>query len=130
MSEPLQDVPDYLISTTQLIGGTEYEVTVCHNGISYWFDPSAKKRALAADPYLVVKAISGDEIARQALANINSEYTIEAPVPPESLVIIRDELSPLYWAEEFSPVFDARLDAILLPIFHKHVNPFTENEEV
>ena len=129
MSEPIQDVPDYLISTTQLVGGTEFEVTVCHDGISYWFDPSAKKRALASDPNLVLKAISGDGVARQALANIDLEYTIEAPVPPASLAIIRDELSPLYWAEDFPEDFDDRLDAILLPIFHEHVNPFTENEE-
>ena len=117
--------PDsFLVSTVIEFRGKEFEVVVGHDGNSYWFDPEAKKRELESDPMFVLKIIAGDKERRKRYENIQDEYTLDGPVPEDGLRIIRDELSPAYWNDDFSEDFDDRLDAILIPIFWEHINPF------
>jgi len=116
----------FLVSTVIPFGDREFEVVVMHDGVSYWLDPAAKHRELENDPHFVLKARLGSETARRKLVQIQEEYTISAPVPEEGLQIIREELSPAYWAAEMDEGFDERLDAILIPVFWEHVNRFLE----
>jgi hypothetical protein len=117
--------PDsFLISTVLEFGGREFEVIVGHDGRSYWFDPIAKRRELENDPMFVMKIIMGDKDRRKRYENIKDEYTLDGPIPDDGLRIIREELSPAYWSDDTSNDFDDRLDAILIPIFWEHINPF------
>ena len=60
--------------------------------------------------------------ARGNYARIYDEHTIQVPVPEEGLRVIREELSPKYWADDPAP--DEVLDAILEPLFWEHVNQY------
>ena len=77
--------------------------------MSYWFDPSAKKRALDADPNLILKAISGDAVARRT-ADLMGEAVPVADVVPltgENRVIVK------YGLDGLGAVRNAGLRALL-----------------
>lgn len=117
------DRESFLVSTFMVFGGREFDVTVTHDGFSHWFDPIAKNRALEADRDLILKAaiFRGKELA--FLHRIHDEWTVIAKVPDADFAVIRDDLSHRYWTENWGEDFDARLDAILDPLFWSGVNP-------
>ena len=114
----------YLVGSSFVFGGREFEVLILHDGFSYWFDPFAKNEALKANPDLVVMAAISDGEQRKFLSEIHDEWTVKAPVPEADLREICEDLSARYWADctnDFD--LDRRLDEILEPIFWSQVNP-------
>jgi len=107
---------DHLISTFFDFGGRSFSVVVRHDGFSYWFESS-----VINDYRQIMFTAKFKSNDAKLLSSIESEHTLRAPVPAVELRIIREELSPLYWAE--TPADDKILDAILEPIFWKHINP-------
>lgn len=123
-----EDAPDFdhesfLVSTFMVFGGREFDVTVMHDGMSYWFDPLAKNQILAADQELTLKAaiFRGKEL--KLLQRIHDEWTVSAKVPDDGLAMIRSDLTHRCWSDNWGSDFDKRLDAILEPIFWKEINP-------
>lgn len=129
MSEHFNDPSsqDYLIGTSFIVGMTEFDVFVGHNGISYWIDENARYEEIQRDPSMVFGSIAGIEECRKKYINYEEEFTIEAPVPEEDLEKIKYDLSPKYWNDQTDKHTDEELDKILEPIFWNHINPYLPN---
>ena len=125
MKETNDAQQDYLVSFPFMFGSRALDVTVGHDGFSYWFDSFAQVDAVKRDPDLILKAafLRGERL--KYLDQIRDEWTIKALVPEVELREIREVLSPRYWADSCDHDWDLekRLKAILEPIFWKDVNP-------
>ncbi len=106
---------DHLISTAFSFGGRDIGVTVLHDGFSYWTDrtPLHKMKQQMGSRWLY------DDDAAVHLDSIEHQHTLKAPVSDDAFARIRDELSPLYWADKPAP--DEVLDSLLEPIFWEHI---------
>jgi hypothetical protein len=120
MSENSQD---YLISTCFDFGGRSISVTVEHDGFSYWLDETSSRQLIQQTGKSGLDVLMGDENAASLISQIDHEHTFQVPVPEAGLKVIRQELSPNYWADIFPEGCGERLDAILEPLFWEHVNP-------
>ena len=115
---------DYLIATCFEFGGRGFAVTIGHDGISSWLDETSAGEEFRQTGGHVMLAMIGDKKARRDYARIYGKHTIQVPVPPGELRVIRDELAPKYWADDFES--DHYLDMMLEPLFWSHVNPKLE----
>ena len=105
----IEETPDFdhesfLVSTFMEFGGREFNVTVTHDGFSYWFDPHADNQMAATKDF-------------------PEEWSARSKVSDEAFAVIRDDLSHRYWSEKWGENFDKTLHAILVPIFWADINP-------
>ncbi len=112
----MEQPKDHLISTFLSFHGREFSVVVTHDGWSHWFEVS-----VISEYRHILYTASVSENAAKHLASVEREHTVRAQVPEAGLKLIREELSPRYWAEH--PSADDILDAILEPVFWQHINP-------
>lgn len=120
---------DYLVSTCFDFGGRDIGVTVEHDGFSYWFDRTGAKRAIQKKSDVSrLAAFFGDKESAEYVSRVDDEHTIRVPIPEADLKLIRDKLSPQYWADSESGndknfELEKALDKILEPLFWEYVNP-------
>jgi hypothetical protein len=113
---------DYLISTCFDFGGRSITVRVEHDGFSYWLDDSTARLLNQQQGNGEKVLFFDDDDARRRWSQIYDEHTVKAAVPAEGLRVIREDLSPRYWSDDFAE--DEVLDAILEPIFWEHINQY------